>query len=137
MPNPTITLRGYIGQHTSKGTTKAGKPFLRFSCATSEWNKETQKSEYTYWNCTLFGESANRAERSIEEGANKVVLNGIIMQRTYKDKNGNEKATHDIFVNDYEMYTVATRQQGNRPQSAREVREVMNKSLTTHESIRY
>ena len=135
MPNPEISLRGYIGQKTTKGATKSGKNFFRFSLATSEWNKEEQKSEYTYWNCSAFGETANRIERLVGEGCNKAVIDGVIMQRVYTDKNGQERHTHDIFVNDYELYAAPTRTQ--KPRGRAEIRETIEKSLQSEGNIRY
>lgn len=137
MPNPKISLRGYIGQRTSNGTTKGGKNFFRFSLATSEWNREEQKAEYTYWNCSVFGEGAVRAQRWVEEGCNKAVVDGIIIQRSYTDKNGSEKRTHDIFVNDFEMYTTQSRGQAQKPQNAQEVRQAMHSALQSEGNIRY
>jgi len=82
-----------------------GEAVCNFSVATSEsWNdRNGQRQERTEWhNITMYRRLAEIAGQYLKKGS-QVYLEGKIQSRKYQGKDGIERTTYDIIVNEMKM----------------------------------
>ena len=117
--NVTIIV-GNLGTNPELRYMPSGDPVLNLSIATTEsWkDKETgEKVSETEWHrCVLFRSQAENAAKYLAIGA-KVWIQGRNRTRKWNDKNGNDRYTTEIMVNDIQYLDKA-------PKSEAEPREV-------------
>ena len=99
-----VTLIGRVGKDPEINTTKAGKKIASFSLATSEhWkDKQGQKQEKTEWhNIVVYNENiAKVAENYIKKG-NQIYIEGALQTRKWQDKDGKDRYTTEVILQDY------------------------------------
>ena len=78
--------------------TTNGKAYSKFSIANNEGYGENKKT--TFFNCTLWGKSAENLNRFLTKGQ-KVLITGKIELGKYTDKEGIERTTVDINVDSF------------------------------------
>jgi len=97
-----VQLIGHLGHDPEIKTLESGKKLARFTLATNEnfKNAEGLKTEETTWhNIVAWNGSAEIAAKYLAKGK-EVCIDGRITYRTYTDKNGVQKGSTEIVVNE-------------------------------------
>lgn len=97
-----VQLIGHLGHDPEIKTLESGKKLARFTLATNEnfKNAEGLKTEETTWhNIVAWNGSAEIASKYLTKGK-EVCIDGRITYRTYTDKNGVQKGSTEIVVNE-------------------------------------
>ena len=90
----SITVAGQLGKDSE--LKQIGQdPVLSFSVADSQGREKPT----IWWNCQLWGKRATSLQQYLTKGQS-VTVTGSVSQRTYTDKNGVEKISQDVRVND-------------------------------------
>jgi single-strand DNA-binding protein len=100
-----VILVGNLGKDPEVRHTQDGRPIINLSVATSEnWkDKQTgERKERTEWHrVVIFNENlAKVAEQYLKKGA-KVYLEGQLQTRKYTDKDGVEKYSTEVVLQQY------------------------------------
>ncbi len=91
----SLTIAGQLGRDAEVRFLPNGDPVANFSVADSQGkDKDT-----IWWNCQLFGKRAESLAQYLTKGQS-VTITGSVSQRKYTDKNGVEKISTDVRVND-------------------------------------
>lgn len=110
-------LVGHLGKDPEVRYTAAGDAVCNFSIATSEsWkDKNTgEKKEITEWHrCTCYRKTAEIAGQYLKKGA-QVYVEGKITTRKWQDKDGQDRYTTEIVVDQLTM--LGSKQDGARNQ---------------------
>jgi single-strand DNA-binding protein len=100
-----ITIAGQLGKDAEVRFMPNGDPVSNFSIADSQGkNKET-----IWWACQLFGKRAESLATYLVKGQS-LTVSGIVVQRKYTDKQGQEKIATNVNVNELAL-------QGGRKES--------------------
>lgn len=100
-----VILIGRLGKDPEVRYMPNGEAVCNFSVATSEsWNdRNGQRQERTEWhNITMYRRLAEIAGQYLKKGS-QVYLEGKIQSRKYQGKDGIERTTYDIIVNEMKM----------------------------------
>lgn len=90
-----LTVAGQLGKDAEVRFLPNGDPVANFSIADSQGkDKDT-----IWWNCQLFGKRAESLAQYLVKGQ-AVTITGSVSQRKYTDKNGQERISTDVRVND-------------------------------------
>jgi len=90
-----ITVAGQLGKDAEVRYLPNGDAVAGFSVADSQGkDKDT-----IWWNCQLFGKRAESLSQYLTKGQ-AVTVSGNVTQRKYTDKNGTERTSMDVRVND-------------------------------------
>lgn len=98
----SVTLIGNLGKDPVKKESKQG-PLTSFSLATNETynNKKGEKVVTTQWHrCVAFGKKAETLAEFASKGS-KLAVQGKLRYQRYTDKDGIERLSVDIIVNDF------------------------------------
>lgn len=101
-----LTIAGQLGRDAEVKFLPNGDPVANFSVADSQGKDK----DAIWWNCQLFGKRAESLAQYLTKGQ-AVTITGSVSQRKYTDKNGVEKISTDVRVNDVAL-------QGGRKESA-------------------
>lgn len=97
---------GRLGQDPEVRYMPSGEAVSNFSVATSEKWKDKQtgnsKEETTWHRVTAFGRQAEIVGEYLKRGS-LVFIEGKMTQRKYQDKDGSEKVSHEIRMQDMKM----------------------------------
>lgn len=107
----SITVAGQLGKDAEVRYLPAGDPVANFSIADSQGKDK----EAIWWNCQLFGKRAETLAQYLVKGQ-AVTITGSVSQRKYTDKNGQERISTDVRVNDVAL-------QGGRKESAPQAKQ--------------
>lgn len=91
----SITVAGQLGKDAKVRFLPNGDPVANFSIADSQGKDK----DAIWWNCQLFGKRAESLSQYLVKGQ-AVTISGTISQRKYTDKNGQEKISTDVRVNE-------------------------------------
>ena len=110
-----LQLIGNVGAEPEVKTGNNGKTFVKLTVATTErgYTKQdgTRVEDQTEWHRILFfGSKADVISKYVHKG-DKIYVEGKIKTRQYKDHNGNNQYSTDIFGEDFEFLTQKPRQQ--------------------------
>jgi single-strand DNA-binding protein len=100
-----VQLIGNLGADPEVKTIPSGKKMARFSIATNETykNAKGEKVTETQWhNVVAWGKVADIAEKYLSKGK-EVVVEGKLLNRSYKDKEGNNKYSTEVELNELLM----------------------------------
>jgi single-strand DNA-binding protein len=89
-----ITVAGQLGKDSELKQIGQDQ-VLSFSVADSQGREKPT----IWWNCQLWGKRATSLQQYLTKGQ-AVTVTGTISQRTYTDKNGQERISTDVRVND-------------------------------------
>ena len=106
-----ITVAGQLGKDAELRTTPNGDPVLNFSIADSQGREKPT----LWWNCQIWGKRATSLAPHMLK-AQSVTVSGTVSQRTYT-KDGVEKTTMDIRVNDVALQGGRKEESAPRPQT--------------------
>jgi single-strand DNA-binding protein len=101
-----LTVAGQLGRDAEVRFLPNGDPVANFSIADSQGKDK----DAIWWNCQLFGKRAESLAQYLTKGQS-LTITGNVSQRKYTDKNGVEKISTDVRVNDIAL-------QGGRKESA-------------------
>ena len=93
-----IIVTGNLTKDAELRYTTNEKAYSKFSIANNEGYGENQKTNF--FNCTLWGKSAENLNRFLTKGQ-KVLVTGKIELGRYTDKEGIERTTVDINVDSF------------------------------------
>lgn len=102
MPINTICLSGNLGADAQARTTAKGLCTVKFSVAFTERRKDENGAweDATSWvNAVIFGERAQKVAPLLTKGSG-VCLQGRLHQVSWRDKDGNKKTGHEIYVDE-------------------------------------
>ncbi len=102
-----ITIAGQLGKD-SELKQVGQEQVLSFSVADSQGREKPT----IWWNCQLWGKRATSLQQYLTKGQ-AVTVSGSVSQRTYTDKNGQERVSQDVRVQDVAL------QGGKRDESPR------------------
>jgi single-strand DNA-binding protein len=98
-----ITVTGNIGNDVGIAFTLGNKAYLKFSIANTPRIKKDevwQDGVTTWFNCTIWGRDAETAIEHLRKGT-RVIVTGRFAGNTYTDKEGKERTSLDISVDNY------------------------------------
>ena len=101
-----ITLIGFVGQDPETRYTTAGDPVASLSVATTEsWlDKEKKEQERTEWHrCVAFGKFAENVVGKLPKKGSYVYIEGSNRTRKWQAKDGSERYTTEIVVDELIM----------------------------------
>lgn len=97
---------GYLGKDPEVRYMPSGDAVANFSIATTEkWKDKASgevKEETTWHRITAFGRQAEIVGEYLKQGS-LVFIEGKMTQRKYQDKDGAEKVSHEIRMQDMKM----------------------------------
>lgn len=91
----SITIAGMLGRDAEVKYLQNGDAICSFSVADSEGRDKPT----TWWGCTLFGKRAEALSQFLKKGSQVTVV-GRVSERTFTDKNGQERKVMDVRVNE-------------------------------------
>lgn len=106
----SLTIAGQLGRDAEVRFLPNGDPVANFSVADSQGKDK----DAIWWNCQLFGKRAESLAQYLTKGQS-VTVTGSVSQRKYIDKNGAEKISTDVRVNDIALQ--GGRKEGATPQT--------------------
>jgi single-strand DNA-binding protein len=112
-----LTVAGQLGRDAEVRFLPNGDPVANFSIADSQGKDK----DAIWWHCQLFGKRAESLAQYLTKGQ-AVTITGSVSQRKYTDKNGVEKISTDVRVNDVALQggkREATQQPEQRQQAAK------------------
>lgn len=110
-----ITVAGQLGKDSELKTVGQDQ-VLSFSVADSQGREKPT----IWWRCQLWGKRATSLQQYLVKGT-AVTISGSVSQRTYTDKDGQEKTSQEIRVNDVSL-------QGGKRQEGQEAPKQTQKS---------
>ena len=100
-----VILSGFAGKDAESRTTQSGQAVMNVSLATTErWTTESgEKKEKTEWHSLcMFGKRAAALAPHIKKGTRLGVI-GSLQTRKWQDKQGNDRYTTEIKIDDLEF----------------------------------
>ena len=107
------TFRGYLGKDPQIGSYGDGKKRASFSLAVQRYNS---KDETDWIPCTVFGKRAEVVEKYCKSGSH-VLVTGAMQSSTYQDKDGNNRSSLGLVVNNLELLPKSQGQGQAQPQA--------------------
>lgn len=109
-----IMLIGNLGKDPDMSYTNDGTAVTKFSLAvnrrtrsaTGEWQEETE-----WFNIVAWRQLAERCNTYLRKGS-KVFIEGRLQQRKYVDREGTQRISVEVIMNDMEMLTPKSQQPG-------------------------
>ena len=95
-----VILIGNLGRDPEVRSTQTGTHVATLNVATSERVKDREGnwSDHTEWHrCVAFGKTAENAQRFLKKGS-KVFIEGRIRTNKWKDKDGQDRYTTEILI---------------------------------------
>ena len=93
-----ISVAGNISKDAETRFLQDGTPVASFSVA----DNQGKDKPAIFWNCQLFGKRAESLAPYLTKGQ-AVTVTGSVTQRSYTDKNGQERTSMDLRVNDLKL----------------------------------
>jgi len=109
-----IGVSGNLGQDAELRHTNNGKAVLNFSIANTTGFGEHEKT--SWFRCALFGDRAEKLHQYFIKGT-RLMVTGEITESKWKDNNGNERSSSEIFVKDFDFMD---KKRGNNGQPRRQ-----------------
>ena len=105
-----ITIAGTVGKDAEMKYLQDSTAIAAFSVADSQGKDKT-----VWWNCSLFGKRAESLGQYILKGT-KVTISGQVNENVWTDKNGQERKSLNIRVNDIALQSKAEQREAPRQQ---------------------
>jgi single-strand DNA-binding protein len=104
-------LIGNLGRDPEMSYTTSGSAVTKFSLAVNRISKVggERKEETEWFNITAWNQLAETCNTYLKKGQ-KVFVEGRLQLRKYTDKNGVERTSVDVIINDMEMLTPKNQQ---------------------------
>lgn len=91
----SITVAGNLSKDAEVRYLPNGDAVAAFGIA----DNQGKDKEAIFWNCSIFGKRAESLAQYLTKGQ-AVTVSGTVSQRKYTDKNGQERTSMDVRVND-------------------------------------
>ena len=104
-----ITIAGTVGKDAEMKSLQDGTAISTFSVADSQLKDKT-----IWWNCSMFGKRAESLNQYILKGT-KVTVSGQVTEDVWTDKNGQERKSMKVRVNDIALQSKAEQRQEQKP----------------------
>jgi len=111
-----VILIGNLGREPEVRNTQGGGSVANLSVATAERvkDKDGNWQDHTEWHrCVAFGKTAENAQRFLKKGS-KVFIEGRIRTNKWKDKDGQDRYTTEILVDNLRFLDSAEGGSGGR-----------------------
>ena len=100
----TTTLIGNLAGEVDLRFTKNGRPVASLTIAVNDRKFDKAKNEYVdgdtwFARCTIWGEQAEQAAQSLTKGT-RVIASGRITERSFEDKDGNQRRSTEVTVDE-------------------------------------
>lgn len=100
----TTTLIGNITDDVNLRYTQNGRPVGSVTIAVNDRKFDKQKNEYVdgdvwFARCTIWGEMAEQAAQSLTKGT-RVIGHGRITERSFEDKDGNQRRSTEVTLDE-------------------------------------
>lgn len=105
-----ITVAGVLGKDAEVKYLQSGDPVASFSVADSQGKDKT-----VWWNCSVWGKKAESLSPFLTKGT-KVTVVGQITEDVWTDKNGQERKSMKVRVNDIALQSKAEQREAPRQQ---------------------
>ena len=108
----TVQLIGHLGMTPELKTFEGGKKLTRFSLATNEYYKDKsgQAQSSTAWHTVVaWGNTAELLTKITEKG-NEIIVTGKLSYNTFTDKQGVERKSAEVVVQDFLKITKDNKQ---------------------------
>lgn len=106
-----LTITGNVGKEAVRRSLNDGTAVLSFSVA----DNQGKDKPTIWWNCSLFGKRADALQQYLTKGQQVTVI-GTVSEREYTDKDGHQRKSMDVRVNDIALQ--GGRQEGAAQQQA-------------------
>lgn len=103
-----ITIAGTVGKDAEMKYLQDSTAIASFSVADSQGKDKT-----VWWNCSLFGKRAESLGQYILKGT-KVTVSGQVTEDSWTDKNGQERKSMKVRVNDIALQSKAEQREAPR-----------------------
>lgn len=104
-----ITIAGTVGKDAEMKSLNDGTAIAAFSVADSQGKDKT-----VWWNCSMFGKRAESLGQYILKGT-RVTVSGQVTEDTWTDKNGLERKSMKVRVNDIALQSKSEPRQEAAP----------------------
>ena len=105
-----ITIAGTVGKDAEMKYLQDSTAISTFSVADSQLKDKT-----IWWNCSMFGKRAESLNQYILKGT-KVTVSGQVTEDVWTDKNGQERKSMKVRVNDIALQSKAEQREAPRQQ---------------------
>jgi len=95
----SIIVMGRLTADPAMGVTNNGVSYCRFSVACDRNFKNGQQTETDFFSCVAWRKTSEFISRFFHKGE-MIAIRGMMQQRRYKDKNGEDRVTYEIVVDD-------------------------------------
>jgi single-strand DNA-binding protein len=103
-----LTIAGRIGKDPEMRHLQDGTAILSFSVA----DDQGKDKPAIWWRCSLFGKRADSLQQYLTKGSSVTVV-GTVSEREYTDKDGQQRKSQDVRVQDIAL-------QGGKPEARTE-----------------
>lgn len=83
-------------------------PYCRFTMAVNKPRIKDKQQEVDFINCIAWNKTSETITKYFDKG-NQILINGKIQTNKYTDKDGNNRTTTDIVVDDFEFLGTTTK----------------------------
>jgi len=91
----SISVSGNLGKDAELRAMQDGTSVCSFSVADSQGKDKPT----IWWNCAIFGKRADSLQQYLTKGQQVTVV-GSVSERSFTDKDGNQRKSMDVRVND-------------------------------------
>lgn len=101
-----VNLIGRLTRDPEIRQIPSGTSITTFSIASNRiYTKDGQKQEeVSYFNCSIWGKGAEAIARYSKKGQ-RIAVDGRLQQQRWQDKDGNNRSTVDIVVDNFQFLT--------------------------------
>ncbi len=115
-----VTLIGHLGQDPEIRSTKDGREIASFSIATTEsWNDKSygeRKSKTEWHKCVVFSQGLVGIIKNYVKKGSKLYIEGQLQTRKWTDKDGIEKYTTEVVLQNYNSNLLMLDSKGSQSQ---------------------
>lgn len=97
-----VIIEGNLGRDPEQRFLSSGDGVTNFSVAVTEKGSKGKDDTTTWFRCVAFGKVGEIAAQYLKKGSN-VLIDGRIRTGKYTDKNGVERDTWEVLVNNLRM----------------------------------
>lgn len=112
-----ITVAGTIGKDAELRNTQSGESIAQFSVADSQGKDKT-----IWWRCNLWGKRATSLVDFLHKGQ-RVTVCGRVDERKWTDKDGNDRVSYEINVQDVALQGSKQDRQESQPEPRQSQRQ--------------
>ena len=105
-----ITIAGVVGRDAEVKYLQSGDAVASFSVADSQGKDKT-----VWWSCSIWGKKAESLSAFLVKGT-KVTVSGQVTEDVWTDKNGQERKSMKVRVNDIALQSKAEQREEPRRQ---------------------